>query len=163
MIQFCAIAAVGNNFELGAGNDLLWHLPNDFKFFKATTMGAPIIMGRKTFESIGKALTGRRNIVLTRDKNWNAQGVECFNSIESLATDLNPADVHFIIGGAEIYKQFLPLVSTVYLTHVDVNFDTADAFFPSFDVSKFRKTVLSEHQKDEKHKYPFSIVQYDRY
>tara|TARA_R110001592_G_scaffold325782_4_gene606259 strand:- start:167018 stop:167509 length:492 start_codon:yes stop_codon:yes gene_type:complete len=162
MIKFSAIAAVGQNMELGAGNDLLWHLPDDFKFFKATTMGAPIIMGRKTFESIGKPLPGRKNIVLTRDTNWSAEGVECFASIEEMATSLNSDLEHFVIGGAQIYKQFLPLVSTVYLTHVKAKFESADAFFPEIESAKWATALISDHAQDEKHKFAFSIMKYTR-
>lgn len=162
MIQFSAIAAVGRKFELGAGNDLLWHLPDDFKFFKATTMGAPIIMGRKTFESIGKPLPGRRNIVLTRDENWSANGVDCYHSIESLAVDLNADDEHFVIGGAQIYQLFLPLLNTIYLTHVEAEFENADAFFPVFDADQFNMSLVSEHSIDSKHLHSFSIKKYQR-
>jgi dihydrofolate reductase len=163
MIKFSAIAAVGQNMELGAGNDLLWHLPDDFKFFKATTMGAPIIMGRKTFESIGKPLPGRKNIVLTRDTNWSAEGVECFSSIEEMARTLDTSQEHFVIGGAQIYKQFMPIVSSLYLTHVDAEFDTADAFFPKVENAVWASELISEHIQDEKHKFPFRIVKYTRF
>lgn len=162
MIQFSAIAAVGNKMELGAGNDLLWHLPDDFKFFKKTTMGAPIIMGRKTFESIGRPLPGRKNIVLTRDVAWKAEGVECYASIEEMAASLDLEQEYFIIGGAQIYQQFLPLISTVYLTHVDASFDNADAFFPSLEDSIWSPNRISQHGQDAKHKYAFDIVKYTR-
>jgi dihydrofolate reductase len=162
MVKFSAIAAVGKKMELGAGNDLLWHLPNDFKFFKATTMGAPIIMGRKTFESIGRPLPGRRNIVLTRDATWRADGVEVYASIETMAEKLDASKEHFVIGGAQIYEQFLPLLDTVYLTEVDAEFGNADAFFPVLEGKSWNTKNILEHSKDEKHQYNFQIREYTR-
>lgn len=161
-MKFSAIAAVGDNFELGAGNELLWHLPADFKFFKATTMGAPIIMGRKTFESIGRTLPGRKNVVLTRDNNWNFEGVECFSSIENMSVNLDQSVEHFVIGGSEIYKQFMPLLNRIYLTHVESSFDQADAFFPPLDEAAWTGKKIASQFRDDKHEFGFTIVEYNR-
>lgn len=162
MIKLAAIAAVSDNWALGRNNELLWHLPEDFKFFKQSTLNATIIMGRKTFESIGKALPKRRNIVLTRDQSWSAENVECYNSIESLAMELNNTHTHFVIGGGEIYKQFLPHVSEAYLTHVHAKFDNADAFFPVLDENNWQIEELFTHPKDERHAFSFTVKRYLR-
>lgn len=162
MIKLSAVAAVGANFELGKGNDLLWHLPEDFKFFKKVTMGAPIVMGRKTFESIGKPLPGRKNIVLTRDQSWQHEGVEVYASIEAFLDKADNSVEYYIIGGAEIYKQFLPLLSTLYLTHVDASFADADAFFPEIEKKNWVDETLLNKDKDEKHKFSFVVKKYSR-
>lgn len=162
MIKLTAVAAVGANFELGKGNDLLWHLPEDFKFFKKVTMGAPIVMGRKTFESIGKPLPGRKNIVLTRDDSWKHEGVEVYPSIDSFIDAMDKSVEHFIIGGAEIYKQFLPVLSTLYLTHVNASFSDADAFFPEIKKENWSVETLLTKAKDEKHDFSFEVKKYSR-
>lgn len=162
MIKLTAVAAVGANFELGKGNDLLWHLPEDFKFFKKVTMGAPIVMGRKTFESIGKPLPGRKNIVLTRDDSWKYEGVEVYPSIDSFIDAMDKSVEHFFIGGAEIYKQFLPVLSALYLTHVDASFSDADAFFPEIKKENWSVETLLTKAKDEKHDFSFEVKKYSR-
>ena len=124
------IVAVGRNNEIGCANKLLWHISEDLKRFKALTTGSPIVMGRKTYESIGRPLPNRRNIVVSRQKNLKIDGVEVFGSIdEALAAVGNDA---FVIGGAEIYAQTLPLAQKLYLTQVDQSHE-ADAYFPKVD------------------------------
>lgn len=160
-MEIAMIAAVGQNFEIGKGNDLLWHLPEDFKFFKSTTMNHPIIMGRKTFESLGRPLPKRRNIVLSRS-GFSAEGVEVVKDI-SEALKLVAEEVKvFIIGGEQIYRLALSKADTIYLTHVDVEFEDADAYFPKFDVEDFSVKTLMNHQVDEKHKYSFEVKEYRR-
>ena len=135
------IAAVGKNLELGNNNQLLWNLPTDMKFFKETTMGHPVIMGRKTYESIGRPLPGRRNIVLSN--SLNDEKVEVVDSIEKALALVQGEDV-FVIGGAQIYQSFLEYADFLYLTMVDDN-PKADVYFPKFDEDKYTKEVLEEH------------------
>ena len=160
------IAAVGENLELGAGNELLWHLPIDLKFFKNTTWALPVIMGRKTFESVGsKPLTGRTNIIISRqegltsqyDNVWFASSLE--EAIEH-AKKLETKEI-MIAGGAQIYEQALPVANRIYLTRVHVHLE-ADAFFPSFAVDEWNLTRSSDFEANEKHAYSFSIQQWDR-
>jgi dihydrofolate reductase len=130
------IAAVARNGAIGKGNALLCHISEDLKFFKRTTLGAPVLMGRKTWDSIGRPLPGRRNIVITRQPGWQADGAERAGSLAeaiALAGDVPKA---FVIGGGEIYREALPLVDELVLTELDADFD-ADAFFPAWDRAQF--------------------------
>ena len=126
------IAAVGKNRELGKGNELIWRISEDLKFFKATTMGHPIIMGRKTFESLPKALPGRKNIVITFNKDYSAEGAVVVHSVDE-AIAAADTDEAFIIGGESIYKAFLPVCDKMYLTLIDGEDKDADAFFPEYE------------------------------
>jgi len=140
-MEIVLIAAVGENGEMGHNNELLWHLPGDLPRFKEITMGSPIIMGRKTFDSIGRALPGRLNIVLTANDDWQAAGVTVASSIDQaleLASNAN-TDKAFVIGGGQIYKLFLPYATSLEMTEV---FDTpvADTFFPNFSGGEFKET-----------------------
>jgi dihydrofolate reductase len=140
-MEIVLIAAVGENGEMGRNNDLLWHLPGDLPRFKEITMGSPIIMGRKTFDSIGRALPGRLNIVLTANADWQAEGVTVASSIEQ-ALELAKAEESnkaFVIGGGQIYKLFLAYATTLEMTEV---FDApvADTFFPNFSGGQFKET-----------------------
>lgn len=148
-----AIAAIGTNRVLGKNNELLWRIPDDLKRFKTLTTGHPIIMGRKTFESIGRILPNRTNIVVTRDAAWSYQGATAVNSIEealAFAKGLNTGEV-FIIGGAQMYEQALPFVSRLYLTLID---DTkeGDAYFPEYE-KEFTKMIAHEDREHEGLKY----------
>ncbi|MCR5206993.1 MAG: dihydrofolate reductase [Eubacterium sp.] len=143
------IAAVGRNYELGRNNELIWHFKEDMKFFKETTMGHPVIMGRKTFESLPKALPGRRNIVITHRDGYTADGAEVVKSLEE-ALALAGGDA-FVIGGASIYTALLPFCDSLYLTEIDAECKTADAYFPRFDKALFKREVLTEHDIDGVH------------
>jgi len=138
MIRFSIIAAIGRNLAIGFQNQLLWNISEDLRRFKKITMGSPIIMGRKTFDSIGKPLPGRSNIILTRDSEYFRQGTSVAHSIQEshdVAVSLCSQDAceeAFIIGGEQIYKLWLPRVSRLYLTEVDSEIE-GDAFFPTFD------------------------------
>lgn len=134
------IAAVGENGEMGRNNELLWHLPGDLPRFKKITMGSPIIMGRKTFDSIGRALPGRLNIVLTENSEWQADGVSVATSIDSALgfAKENRAEKIFIIGGGQIYKLFLPYATSLEMTEV-ADSPIADTFFPNFSSAEFRE------------------------
>ena len=133
------IAAIGKNNELGKGNDLIWHFKEDMKFFKETTMGHSVIMGRKTFESLPKALPGRKNIVITRDSAYSADGICTVSSPEEAIAAADTDEV-FIIGGGSIYNLFLPKADKLYLTEIDADFE-GDVFFPEFDSALFIRTL----------------------
>jgi dihydrofolate reductase len=150
------VVAIAANNAIGKNNKLLWHLPKDLKHFKELTTGHTVIMGRKTFDSVGKPLPNRRNIVVTR-QNIQIDGCEVVNSLEA-ALELAKGEAELdIIGGAEIYKQAMPLTNYVYLTIVHQDFD-ADTFFPEIDYSKWQELNREDHEPDEKHAFPFSFI-----
>jgi dihydrofolate reductase len=134
----------------------LWHLPNDLKYFKERTRGFPIIMGRKTFDSLGRPLPGRRNMVVTRQADWTAEGVEVFGSLEDALAALNGADA-FIVGGGEIYRVALPSVDLLYVTEVHAAIDGGDTWFPNYSEG-FTETAREDHPADERHAYAYSFV-----
>lgn len=141
-MEIVLIAAVGENGEMGRNNELLWHLPGDLPRFKEITMGSPIIMGRKTFDSIGRALPGRLNIVLTGNKDWQADNVSVAGSIDdaiSLAKE-NGTERIFVIGGGQIYKLFLAYATTLEMTEV-ADAPIADTFFPNFSGGEFKEVA----------------------
>jgi dihydrofolate reductase len=151
------IAAMDRNQLIGNNNQLPWHLPADFTHFKAKTMGKPILMGRKTFESIGKPLPGRTNIVLSRNPNLQLEGVECVHSLQDAIAAAADADEMMIIGGSSIYEMLLPQVDRMYLTYVDEAFE-GDAWFPAFDRSQWLETEVELQHKDEKNAYDCRFV-----
>jgi dihydrofolate reductase len=153
------ICAVGKNREIGFQNKLLWNLPKDLQHFKDITFGYTVIMGQKTFESIGKALPGRKNIVLSLDPNFLPENCEVSNNLQDLANKYrdSPEEV-FIIGGASIYKQFLPYASKLYLSLVD-DAPQADVFFP--DYSEF-KNIISESEIQEENGIKYKFVELTR-
>ena len=141
-MEVILIAAVGENGEMGHNNELLWHLPGDLPRFKEITMGSPIIMGRKTFDSIGRALPGRLNIVLTANQQWQADNVSVADSIEAaleIAKE-NNSDKIFVIGGGQIYKLFLPYATKLEMTEV-ADTPVADTFFPNFSGGEFKQVA----------------------
>ena len=141
-MEIVLIAAVGENGEMGHNNELLWHLPGDLPRFKEITMGSPIIMGRKTFDSIGRALPGRLNVVLTGNKDWQADKVSVASSIEEALGIAKEADSEriFVIGGGQIYKLFLPYATTLEMTEV-ADSPVADTFFPNFSGGEFKEVT----------------------
>ena len=160
------IVAASSNNAIGRNNELLWHLPIDLKFFKNTTWALPVIMGRKTFDSVGgKPLTGRTNIIISRqeglisqyDNVWFATSLD--EAIKQ-ARKLETKEI-MIAGGAQIYEQALPIANRIYLTRVHVHLE-ADAFFPSFSVDEWELTNSKDFEANEKHAYSFSIQQWDR-
>ena len=157
------IAAVGENNALGKDNDLLWHLPDDFKRFKQLTTGHCIIMGRKTFESFPKPLPNRTHIIVTRDKNYNTTHEDCIvthslaDALKRTQGDENP----FIIGGGEIYKQGEEFANRLEITRVHANFE-ADTFFPEINESVWQLLASEYHPKDAKHNYDFTYLTYHR-
>jgi len=157
--RICAVVAIGKNRELGKNGKLLWHIPDDLKRFKELTMGHPVIMGRKTFESIVSyikgPLSGRTNIVITRDSSWKYEGATVVRSLEEAiekAKELDAEEIH-IGGGADIYKQALPLIDKLYLTLIDAEGE-ADTFFPPY-MEQFKKKVFEEAHEWNGIKYRF--------
>lgn len=157
------IVAVSKNHAIGKDNQLPWHLPADLQYFKRVTMGKPIIMGRKTYESIGRPLPGRLNIVVSRQLSWSATGVEVVSSLAAavaLAEQHEAAEV-MLIGGAQMYKAGLELADTLYLTKVDVEVD-GDAFFPPIDNQSWVEVSRSAHPADEKNAFACDFIVYRR-
>ncbi|WP_443946403.1 dihydrofolate reductase [Pedobacter sp. AW1-32] len=148
--------AVGENFAIGKNNQLLWHMPADLKFFKQTTSGHSVIMGRKTFDSVGRPLPNRRNIVVTRDQNLSIENVEVVHSLDAALNLTKNEEKVFIVGGAEIYRQALPKTDLLYLTTIHHNFD-ADTFFPAFNRAEWETISVEAHQADEKNKYDYTF------
>lgn len=154
------IWAMGRDNALGCRNRMPWYLPADFAYFKKVTMGKPVIMGRKTFESIGKPLPGRTNVIITRDLSFKADGCIVADSMDKAREYTNGKDV-FIIGGAEIYKAFLPLADKLYITEIDKAFE-ADAFFPEIDYSQWLLISSEPGVKDEKNPFDYKFMVYER-
>ena len=154
------IAALDKNRLIGADNGMPWHLPADFKHFKEVTMGKPVVMGRKTFESIGRPLPGRKNIVISRN-GFSADGVTSTDSIEAALKLVEDVDEVMIIGGANIYAQLIGKASRLYLTHVDAECN-GDAWFPEFDSTQWNIIDESFVKMDEKNNFNFNIVSYER-
>ena len=147
------IAAVAKNGVIGENNSLVWKLPEDMKRFKQLTIGKPVVMGRKTFESIGRPLPNRTNIVITRDKNFEAEGCLIAHSVNDALKAAEVSEEIMVIGGSQIYKEFLPLANKMYLTLIDRDFE-GDAYFPAFEKNEWKETFREEHQ-NEKFKYSF--------
>jgi len=156
------IVAKAENNVIGNENQLIWHLPNDLKHFKNLTSGHPIIMGRKTFESIGKPLPNRTNIVITRNSNWNAEGVLIANSLDEAIEKAKEFDLEiFIIGGGNIYEQAMDWADALEVTEVHHSFE-GDTKFPEIDLSVWKETSREKFGKDEKHLFEYSFVRYER-
>ncbi len=162
-MKLSLIAAVANNNVIGSENKLIWHMPADLKHFKECTMGRNVIMGRKTFESIGKPLKGRRIIVLTGNKDFEASGIEVIHSIKEAISLVKSEKEVFVAGGAEIYNQFIDLYYTrrLIITRIYANFE-GDAFFPDIDLEKWDLLEMQEHEPDEKNKYPYAFLVYKK-
>ncbi|RTE52902.1 dihydrofolate reductase [Arenibacter aquaticus] len=155
------IAAAAENNALGKNNDLLWHLPDDFKRFKSLTSGHKIIMGRKTFESFPKPLPNRTHIIITRDKDYEVGHADCMvvHSMDEALALVKEDPLAFIIGGGEIYKIGMEYANHMELTRVHGSFE-ADTFFPDFDEDQWELTNKEHHPKDERHKYDFTYLTY---
>ncbi len=151
------IAAMDRNHLIGCKNQLPWHLPADFAHFKSITMGKPVIMGRKTFESIGKPLPGRTNIVLSRDPDTSFEGVEYVSSFADALAKVPDAQEVMVIGGSTIYEMLLPQVNRMYFTYVDAEFE-GDAWFPEYDKNQWHETESVTRQADEKNRYDCRFV-----
>lgn len=153
------IAAIDRNRGMGINNQLPWHLPADFAYFKSKTLGKPIIMGRKTFESIGRPLPHRQNIVLTRQLEYQREGVTVVSSLdEAFALTIDANEV-MVLGGSEVFKLALEKADNVYLTEVQTEIE-ADVFFPKLDETRWKKTLISEHAADLKNAYHLKFYRY---
>ena len=141
------IAAVGKNLELGKNNDLIWHFKEDMKFFKDTTIGHTVVMGRKTFESLPKALPGRKNIVISSNAEYQAQGATVVTSVEE-ALQIADNEEIFVIGGGKIYAEFLPYADKLYLTEIVAECADADTYFPQFNKSEYIKEIINYYDID---------------
>jgi dihydrofolate reductase len=167
-MKLSLIVATAHDNVIGRNNELPWHLPQDLKYFKAVTLGKPIVMGRKTFESIGKPLPGRTNIVVTRQKDWNFSGVLVAKSVEdalevaqTFRNELNTSTEEImVIGGAEIYRSALSIADRVYLTKIDAKIDGADAFFPELPSKQWKLISELPGESDASIKHKFLV--YDR-
>jgi len=157
------IVAASTNNVIGKDNKLLWHLPNDMKFFRNTTWGMPVIMGRKTFESLGKPLAGRTNIVITRQHDWHPEGAHVVHDLKEamqVAAQTDAKEI-YVIGGGEIYKQTLPMTDRIYLTRVHTVIE-GDAYFPAIDEKDWDLLSRLDFSADEKHAYAYSFEIWQR-
>lgn len=155
------IAAIDQNHALGKQGQLLCHLPLDLQHFKKNTVKQSILMGRKTFESIGHALPDRANFVLTRQRDLKLPGCTCVNSLEAALSQIQHKDL-WIIGGAEIYALCLPFADRILLTHIEYGFEGADTFFPKIDLTQWKRVSEEFHSISDKNKYALSFVTYEK-
>ena len=161
MTHLALIVAMDENRLIGNDNQLPWRLPADLAFFKRTTMGKPIVMGRKTFDSIGRPLPGRRNIVITRDPEFSAEGCEVVHSIEAALAGCGDHDELMLIGGATLYEQTLDQVSCMYITRINHSF-SGDTWFPEFDVTQWEIAEKEDFDADPDNPFTYSFVKYVR-
>ncbi|MDB3884688.1 dihydrofolate reductase [Porticoccaceae bacterium] len=165
-MKISLIVAVSRNGAIGLNNQLPWYLPEDLKYFKSVTMGKPLIMGRKTFDSIGRPLPGRANIVLTRDPQWTSDGVKVVQSVEQalvageIACEAADVDEIMVIGGEQIYRMTIDLADRIYLTQVDTDAE-GDAFFPDIDLNNWSQTRVKLPEIIDKHPYRFLVLDRD--
>lgn len=155
------VVAIANNRVMGRDNALPWHLPADLKYFKRVTMGKPIVMGRKTFEAIGKPLPGRTNVIVTNDANYRADGCTVVHSIEAALCVAKLEDELMIIGGARLFEQVLARADRIYLTEIDEYF-TGDTYFPELDKQVWQETGRISYTADEHNPYAYSFVTLER-
>lgn len=151
------IAAMANNRVIGKKNDMPWHLPADLAFFKASTLGKPILMGRKTYESIGRPLPGRRNLVISRDPNLSIEGVEIYHNIDAALVALKDVEEVMICGGGTLYAQMLPKADCLYLTHIQLDVEEPEVYFPDFQQYSWQQISEECHLPDEKNSYHYKF------
>jgi dihydrofolate reductase len=158
------VVAAANNNAIGKDNKLLWHLPNDMKYFKNVTWGMPVIMGRKTFEALGKPLAGRTNIILTKQNGWTPAGtvtVKSFDDALFLGKEMDVKEM-MVIGGGEIYRSTIDKAARIHITRIDAEFEEADTFFPPIDPAKWKLVSQKNYEADAKHKYNYSFQVWER-
>jgi dihydrofolate reductase len=160
-MKISIVVAMAADGVIGRDNQLPWHLPADLKHFKQTTMGKPILMGRKTWESIGRPLPGRTSIVITRDRTYTAEGCVVVNSIDAAMAAAAGQDEVMVIGGADLYRQLLPRADTIYLTRVHEAFD-GDTRFPEISNSEWHEVARSDYEADEKNHHDYSFIRLER-
>ncbi len=156
-MKISIIVAMGKFGVIGYKNKLPWHLPADLSYFKKITLGKPIIMGRKTYESIGKPLPGRENIVITSNYDYNLPNIKIVHTIPAALAAANNAEEVMIIGGAEIFKALLPQTQRLYLTYIDNEF-AGDTFFPEIKLEEWQEISREEHPSDEKNPYAYQFI-----
>lgn len=157
--KIALVVAMDKNRAIGRAGALPWHLPDDLKRFRALTLGKTVLMGRKTYQSIGRPLPKRRNVVLTREATFAAEGLEVVHTLEEA---LGLANELVVIGGGEVYALFLPLATHLHLTLVDTAIPDADTFFPEWNPAEWRETYREFHPADERHLFSFSFVDLER-
>ena len=155
------VVAVARNGVIGRDNQLPWRLPDDMKYFKQVTMGHPVIMGRRTWQSIGKPLPGRKNIVVTRDRDFEAPGCVVVHSLSDAWKAAEGADEACVIGGTTLFEETLPSADVIHLTEVEAEVE-GDTWFPPFDRGEWRETEVARHAADAGNAYPFRIVRLER-
>jgi dihydrofolate reductase len=162
--MIASIVAVANNWCIGNNNELPWKQKADLQYFRTTTKGSVVIMGRKTYESIGRPLPKRRNIIITRQQDYSAPGIEVCHSLQeaiATATSDDIAQPVFIIGGAQIYAQSMPLIDRLYVTYINTVVD-GDAFFPEVDLSQWQEVSRISHPADEDNQYSYDFVIFEK-
>ncbi len=163
MTQIAIIVATDENNAIGKNNNLLCHLPNDLKFFKSVTVGSPVIMGRKTFESLPKgALPNRRNIVITRNTELEYAGCEMATSIVDALAKVKDEPKAFFIGGGTIYNEAIAFADELYITRIHHSFEGVDTFFPAIDKNMWNEVWQEDHETDEKHEYKYSFIRFEK-
>ena len=155
------IVATADNNIIGKDNDMPWHLPADLAYFKKVTLGKPIIMGRKTFESIGRPLPGRRNIVISRDESYQAAGIDTVTSVEQALALVNDVEEIMVIGGGAIYRHCLPAATRLYVTHIKADID-GDTHFPNYEDGSWQKISSELRKSDDKNVYNLDFCVYQR-
>lgn len=156
-MQISIVVALTDDLLIGANNRLIWHMPEDIKYFRKLTLGKPVVMGRKTYESIGKPLPQRRNIVISRQKDLQIPGCEVYDSLDKALAALSNYPEVMIIGGAEIYKDALPITDILYLTYIHHDFK-GDTYFPPWNPDEWEEIEHQDCEPDEVNKYPYSFV-----
>ena len=156
-MRIAMIAAMANNRVIGKDNKMPWHLPEDLKHFKAMTLGKPVVMGRKTFESIGRPLPGRHNIVITRQSDYQPEGVSCVSSFEAAKALVSDCEELVVIGGGQLYKEILPVADTLYLTFIELIVD-GDTFFPEWDDGSWTLTEKVVEINESQLQYSFNTL-----
>jgi dihydrofolate reductase len=160
-MKIAGIVAMSENRVIGNDNQLPWHLPADLKHFKTITMGKPILMGRKTFESIGRALPGRCNVIITRDESFQAPGCVIANSIETALSAVSYSEEIFIIGGAALFQQMLPMIKRLYITLIHHYF-MGDVYLPNINEAEWHETHREDCQPNSENPYSYSFITLDR-
>jgi len=161
-MKIAMIAAMTKNRTIGFENDMPWHLPDDLKFFKSVTTGKPVIMGRRTFESIGnRPLPNRQNLVISRQADYKPEGVEVFNSVDAALSNLSNVEEVVIMGGGQLYNMMLPEADKLYLTLINATIN-GDTYFPDWTKLAWNELERVHHPKDERHAYEFDFVTLER-
>ncbi len=153
------IAAIARNGVIGGDNSLLWHISEDLQRFKRITTGHPVVMGRKTFESLGRPLPNRVNVVITRQPDYRAEGCTVVHSFDEALRSFSPQDEVFIIGGGDIYRQALPVADRLYITRVGRDY-SGDTIFPHIDPARWKETFREYHERGKDFEYPFEYIDY---